>query len=123
VPGEVRIEVDKQDVARLLGPAVKGAILGSLLGAALGLVVSLVLGVEPQPLGPLIATIGMAGFFGFAGFFYGGARRLPVTEGALEAPVASEEPVEVVLEVDDNEVDRARRLLESAGAEVRVQSS
>jgi hypothetical protein len=119
VDEEARREMDHETAAGMVGPAVIGATGGAVVGALLGLALGVALGIDPVGL----VVLGLAAFGAMAGFFYGGARRLPVTEGALEAPAARGTPVEVVIDLRDREQAELVRLrLEQAGA-IRVQSS
>jgi hypothetical protein len=118
-PERSTAEVDREVVHQIAPPVLRGLAIGTVVGAVVGAGLTQLLGVDPQPEAPIAAALGVGAFGGAAGFFYGGARHIPVTEEALEM-AAGEGEVHVVVDLNDGQDPAAvEHLLRDLGAELQ----
>jgi hypothetical protein len=109
--------VDLEVTGELWRHSLAGLLLGAIAGATLLTVLVMLAVRDAAGLAVVLAALGGAMFGGYAGFFWGGASRLPVNEQVFdtEAPAANEVDVEVLVD-DEQEATLAKAVLRDHGA-------
>jgi len=109
---------DHEAVARLGVPAAVGGVLATILGAAVFAAVALAVVGTDRPAVVVGSALGGGALIGALGFYWAAASRLPVTEDALVADAATDEPGELVVHLPEgNDPGLIELRLRDLGAE------